>query len=40
MIPATVEEIPVTDPRLQRAWHGSIWRTLVRFSGTIRWKVV
>jgi hypothetical protein len=37
---ATVEEIPVTDPRLQRAWHGSIWRTLVRFSGTIRWKVV
>ncbi len=37
---ASVEEIPVTDPRLQRAWHGSIWRTLVRFSGTISWKVV
>lgn len=35
----SIEEIPITDTRLRRAWSGSIWRTLVSFRRAVRWTV-
>lgn len=35
----SIEEIPITDTRLRRAWSGSIWRTLVSFRRAVRWTM-